>query len=93
MGGTKGSKVEANCKNAKSCVAAHTTAHFTATSSSYWEHTWAWSADLDLDGNATSLASPASGFLIESRKGTWMLGMGSGMFEFLSDLIILRISN
>jgi glucan 1,3-beta-glucosidase len=80
IGGAKGSKVEANCKDAKSCVAAHTTAHFTATSSSYWEHTWAWSADLDLDGSATELVSPASGFLIESQKGTWMLGLGSGMF-------------
>ena len=79
IGGAKGSKVEANCKDAKNCVAARTAAHFTATSSSYWEHTWAWSADLDLDGSATELASPASGFLIESQKGTWMLGMGSGM--------------
>jgi glucan 1,3-beta-glucosidase len=88
IGGAKGSKVEANCRDAKSCVAAHTTAHLTPTSSSYWEHTWAWSADVDVDGNAAELASPASGFLIESQKGTWMLGMGSGkpflLFYFLA---------
>ena len=78
IAGARGSKVWNNCANAQTCNAARITAHLTATSSSYWEHTWAWSADLDLDGSSSVLASPAAGFLIEAQNGTWMLGMGSG---------------
>jgi glucan 1,3-beta-glucosidase len=83
IAGAKGSKVETACTNAETCVAARLSAHFTASSSSYWEHTWAWSADLDVDGSNSELASPGGGFLIESTKGTWMLGMGSGKFNLL----------
>lgn len=78
IGGAKGSKVWNNCTKPETCNAARITAHLTATSSSYWEHTWAWSGDLDLDGGGNVLASPGGGFLIEAQKGTWMLGMGSG---------------
>jgi glucan 1,3-beta-glucosidase len=79
IAGAKGSKVWNNCSS-PSCNPSRITAHLTASSSSYWEHTWAWSADIDLDGGNGSQASPLGGFLIEAQKGTWMLGMGSGKF-------------
>ncbi|KAK1751241.1 glycoside hydrolase family 55 protein [Echria macrotheca] len=77
IGGAKGSKLYNNCANPQTCNAARITAHLTATSSSYWENTWAWSGDLDLDGSTSVLASPAAGFLIEAQKGTWFLGLGA----------------
>jgi glucan 1,3-beta-glucosidase len=87
IGGARGSKVWNNCSQS-SCNPARITAHMTATSSSYWEHTWAWSGDLDLDGGGSVLASPGGGFLIEAQKGTWMLGMGSG--ELLPSMLYER---
>ncbi|KAJ4367429.1 hypothetical protein N0V83_007011 [Neocucurbitaria cava] len=77
IGGAKGSKVN-TCSDPRTCNAARITAHLKETSSSYWEHTWAWSGDLTVDGSGDVLASPLGGFLIESQKGTWMLGMGAG---------------
>ncbi|KAH8894478.1 glycoside hydrolase family 55 protein [Thozetella sp. PMI_491] len=77
IGGAAGSKVWNNCARPQTCNAARLAAHLTTTSSSYWENTWAWSGDLDVDGGGNVLASPAGGFLIEAQKGTWMLGMGS----------------
>lgn len=86
IAGAKGSKVWNHCSEASSCNAARLSAHLTATSSSYWENTWAWSADLDVDGGSGSvLASPGGGFLIEAQQGTWMLGLGSGKHK---DLIV-----
>ncbi|CAK7200150.1 hypothetical protein SEUCBS139899_002840 [Sporothrix eucalyptigena] len=77
MAGARGSQLWKNCSDAKTCLAARLAAHLTTTSSSYWEHTWAWSADLDLDGASGSvLASPGGGFLIEATRGTWLLGLG-----------------
>jgi glucan 1,3-beta-glucosidase len=78
IGGARGSKVWNNCAQPQTCNAARLAAHLTPSSSSYWEHTWAWSGDLDVDGSSSVLASPAGGFLIESQNSTWMLGMGSG---------------
>jgi glucan 1,3-beta-glucosidase len=84
----KRSKVEANCKDAKTFVVAHTTGHFTTSSSSHWEHTWDWTADVDVDGSSSEVASPMAGFLIEDQKSTWMLGMGSDMFILSSIFVI-----
>ena len=83
VGGAKGSKLWNNCAKPATCNAARLAAHLTASSSSYWEHTWAWSGDMDLDGGgSTPLASPAGGFLIEARgPGTWMLGLGAEHHE------------
>jgi glucan 1,3-beta-glucosidase len=78
IGGAMGSKVETNCKTPMACNAARLCAHFTEGSSAYWENSWAWSADHDLDGNNPAMPSTGGGFLVEAQNGTWMLGIGSG---------------
>jgi glucan 1,3-beta-glucosidase len=77
IGGAKGSKVE-NCRRTGTCNAAHISAHLTPSSSVYWENSWSWSADHDLDGGTSGQPSDGGGFFIESQNGTWMLGIGSG---------------
>jgi glucan 1,3-beta-glucosidase len=78
IGGAKGSKVE-QCSGPATCAAAHVSAHFTPSSSVYWENSWSWSADHNLDLGTSGQPSDAGGWLIESQKGVWMLGIGSGM--------------
>lgn len=81
VGGARGSLVQ-NCVRPEECNAAHLSAHFTPSSSVYWENSWSWSAnhDLDVASMETFYGQPsdAGGFLIESQHGTWMLGIGSG---------------
>lgn len=52
-------------------------AHLTESSSSYWENSWCWSADHDLDDDFAANPSTSGGFLVESTKGTWLNGIGS----------------
>jgi glucan 1,3-beta-glucosidase len=78
IGGARGSKAQTNCRNAQTCMAARTCVHMTPRSSSYWENSWSWTADHDLDGNNPAYPSPAGGFLVEAQNGTWMLGIGIG---------------
>lgn len=77
IGGARGSKVQTNCDDPATCKAARVCAHLTALSSSYWENSWCWSADHDLDDDNGANPSTAGGFLVESIRGTWMLGIGS----------------
>jgi glucan 1,3-beta-glucosidase len=77
IGGAKGTKVE-SCKGPSTCNAAHLCAHLTTTSSVYWENSWAWSADHDVDGGSSGQPSDAGGFFIESQNATWLLGIGLG---------------
>jgi hypothetical protein len=43
--------------------------------------------DLDASGAGQTAVCPgvAGGFLIEAKAGTWMLGMGVGMYQGLED--------
>lgn len=76
FGGAKGTKTN-ECKTIQDCRAVHIGTHLTKSSSSYWENSWSWTADHDLDGGGFGqYPSPAGGFLIEAQKGTWMLGWG-----------------
>ncbi|KAM0487297.1 hypothetical protein ACHAPX_000568 [Trichoderma viride] len=77
LGGARGSKVQTNCDDPATCKAARVCAHMTALSSSYWENSWCWSADHDLDDDNGANPSTAGGFLVESIRSTWMLGIGS----------------
>ncbi|EHK50221.1 glycoside hydrolase family 55 protein [Trichoderma atroviride IMI 206040] len=77
LGGARGSKVQTNCDDPATCKAARVCAHLTALSSSYWENSWCWSADHDLDDDNGANPSTAGGFLVESIRSTWMLGIGS----------------
>ncbi|GJN81868.1 exo-beta-1,3-glucanase [Purpureocillium lilacinum] len=77
IGGARGSKVQTQCSDPATCRAARMCAHLTATSSSYWENSWCWSADHDLDDDNAANPSTAGGFLVESVKGTWLLGIGT----------------
>lgn len=77
IGGAHGSKVDTSaCGAPASCLASRISAHLTATSSSYWENSWAWVADHDLDGSVTQTPAPGGGFLVEATGGTWFLGLG-----------------
>ena len=85
VGGAIGSKVRGEqCAKPETCVAARLTLHLTDKSSSYWENVWSWTADHDLDSTGTAengvYPAAAGGFLIESKKGTWLLGMGVGKY-------------
>jgi len=64
------------CKTPAACTTAHLCAHFTASSSAYWENSWATGQS---GGSATPGA--AGGFRIEAVNGTWILGLGTGEFE------------
>jgi glucan 1,3-beta-glucosidase len=78
LGGARGTETN-RCKTTQDCRASHIAAHLTKTSSSYWENSWAWVADHDLDSSGAEFGaypSPAGGFLIEAQKGTWALGWG-----------------
>lgn len=79
LGGARGSAVSLNCANPLTCNAVRTLLHLTPTSSSYWENSWAWGADHDLDNNRTAQQNPsaAGGILVEATGGTWLLGVGS----------------
>lgn len=77
IGGARGSSVQTNCSDPGTCRAARMCAHLTPTSSSYWENSWCWSADHDLDDNYAANPSTAGGFLVEATQGTWLLGIGS----------------
>jgi glucan 1,3-beta-glucosidase len=65
IGGAKGTKVE-NCRSTGACNAAHISAHLTPSWSVYWENSWSWSADHDLDGGTSVQPSDGGGFFIES---------------------------
>ena len=80
IGGARGSRVETHCGDPATCTAARLCAHLTARSSSYWENSWCWSADHDLDGDSPANPSTGGGFLVEASaagRGTWLLGIGS----------------
>ncbi|KAK3377556.1 glycoside hydrolase family 55 protein [Podospora didyma] len=77
IGGALGSKTQTNCRTPQNCLAARLNLHLAATSSSYWENTWSWTADHDLDGSHTVYPGTLGGFLIEAAgNGTWILGSG-----------------
>jgi len=77
VGGAKGSKTQ-QCRSVKTCNAAHINFHLAATSSSYWENSWLWSADHDIDGGGGGQPSDGGGMFVEATKGTWLHGIGIG---------------
>lgn len=77
IGGARGSRVQNHCDDPATCKAARMCAHLTATSSSYWENSWCWSADHDLDADFGANPSTGGGFLVEATQGTWLNGIGS----------------
>jgi glucan 1,3-beta-glucosidase len=78
VGGARGSKLFGACSRPETCLGARLNAHLTPSSSSYWENSWAWTADHNLDGEGNTYPGTGGGFLIEARNGTWMLGIGIG---------------
>ena len=83
VGGAIGSKVKgAQCAKPETCMAARLSLHLTDKSSSSWENVWSWTADHDLDlsngGEVGVYPGVAGGFLIKTKAGTWILGMGVG---------------
>lgn len=85
VGGARGSEVRGErCERPEGCLAARVALHLRRGSGSYWENTWGWTADHDLDagvlGSAGGDVYPgvAGGLLVEATRGTWMLGMGFG---------------
>ncbi|KAK3356868.1 family 55 glycoside hydrolase [Lasiosphaeria hispida] len=77
IGGARGSAARTGCASPRDCLAARLALHLAPTSSAYWENTWAWVADHDLDGSGETYPGAAGGVLIEARGGgTWILGAG-----------------
>lgn len=80
VGGTRGAEALTNaCRDPKNeCQAAFIGIHLTTTSSAYIENTWVWVADHiteDFDGG--SKIAGKGGVLVESKKATWLHGLGS----------------
>lgn len=74
VGGAAGSAVETKCQNVPPCKAAFLMLHLTPTASVYIEDMWGWTADHDLDNNYNQLISTGRGALVESTRGTWLVG-------------------
>jgi glucan 1,3-beta-glucosidase len=74
IGGAAGSAVETKCQDAPPCKAAFLLLHLTPTASVYIEDMWGWTADHDLDGDYNQLISTGRGALVESTRGTWLIG-------------------
>jgi glucan 1,3-beta-glucosidase len=92
IGGARGSKVQTNCDSPATCRAARMCAHLTESTSSFWENSWCWSADHDLDDDYAANPSTGGGFLVESTKGTWLNGIGSE-HNVLYQMNIYKASN
>ena len=86
LGGTAGSDLQlpqcpatTNKTINPQCFAAFLAVHLTCDSSAYFEGTWIWGADHDvetLDGNQTTIYS-GRGLLSESKGPVWLIGTGS----------------
>jgi glucan 1,3-beta-glucosidase len=75
VGGAFGSTATTSCDNPNSpCTPAFLMLHLTPSASVYIEDMWGWTADHDLDGNYDQTISTGRGALIESTKGTWLVG-------------------
>lgn len=74
VGGAAGSGVETKCQGGIPCQAAFLMLHLTKSASVYIEDMWGWTADHDLDANFNQLISTGRGALIESTRGTWLVG-------------------
>lgn len=61
------------------CVTAYMALHLTSTSSGYFETTWVWNADHDIDGDGTTKLTlfSARGVLSESQGPVWFIGTAS----------------
>ena len=84
LGGTAGSELQLpQCPSTdvgnRQCFAAFLAVHLTRQSNAYFEGTWIWLADHDvetLDGNQTTIYS-GRGLLSESQGPVWLIGTGS----------------
>jgi len=74
IGGAAGSGVQTKCQGPVPCKAVFLLLHLTPTASVYIENMWGWTADHDLDGDFNQLISTGRGALIESTRGTWLVG-------------------
>ncbi|CAL5871938.1 uncharacterized protein PFLUO_LOCUS6193 [Penicillium psychrofluorescens] len=74
VGGAAGSAVETKCQGPSPCQAAFLLLHLKPSASVYIEDMWGWTADHDLDGNFNQLIGTGRGALIESTRGTWLVG-------------------
>jgi glucan 1,3-beta-glucosidase len=86
IGGARGSKTQTSCASPQNCLAARLCLHLTPSASVYWENSWSWTADHDLDGSNTNYPGTAGGYLIEAQNGTWILGAGVGKSQ--CDLVV-----
>jgi len=100
IGGAEGSLLQADdcpagSANATSCAAASLAFHMTSGSSGYFEATWVWTADHDIDSGAaqTQLSVYSGrGILIESKGPTWLYGT-SAEHSVLYQYQVLDASN
>lgn len=75
VGGAAGSSVQTSCRGSPAaCRAAWGLIHLTASSSSYIENMWGWTADHDLDAVYTQNIATGRGMLVEATAGTWLIG-------------------
>ena len=78
VGGAADSLTESTCQSkTEPCKAAFMHVHLTATSSSYVENAWLWTADHDLDATYPITMGVGRGMLVEAQQGTWLVGTAS----------------
>ncbi|GAB1315552.1 Family 55 glycoside hydrolase [Madurella fahalii] len=81
IGGARGTAVQ--CARPEGCLAARLMVHLRRGSGSYWENTWGWTADHQLDvigppagGEVEVYPGTGAGWLVGATEGTWILGAG-----------------
>ncbi|KFY45410.1 hypothetical protein V495_03001 [Pseudogymnoascus sp. VKM F-4514 (FW-929)] len=79
IGGTADTAIHESCtdQDTSTCKAAFLAVHLTASSSSYFQNLWAWTADHNVDGGPNQIIATGRGVLVEATKGTWLVGTGS----------------
>jgi glucan 1,3-beta-glucosidase len=83
VGGAAGSSVQTRCNvTPGECKAAFMLAHLTASSSTYIDNMWGWTADHDLDSGNDQNIAVGRGMLIEATKATWLVGLAIGKLRY-----------
>jgi glucan 1,3-beta-glucosidase len=89
IGGTAGTNLDlAHCPSGSqnaACQAAFMALHLTTQSSGYFEGTWVWLADHDVEAQSQGQISAFSGrgILSESQGPTWLIGTGKSSLPFV----------
>src|SRR2546423_919747 len=94
VGGWVGSgNIGTRCQtqNTSNCKAVFLMLHLAATSSTYIENMWGWTADHDIDSSTPMNIASVRGVLISATGGTWLVGTVSCISSALEKFLIIPL--